>query len=487
MPEIDGATLDRLRKALDRAGYREDGVARVLGAPARLPPRSEREVRLRRLDEIDPVAVLVKLFGLPVPVGRSAAGRALGTALVDELTAAGLLEERDGAVVSRARIQPYGGLLIASDPDEPGRERPDFVTGVNRSATTLASLTLRRPVDEALDLGAGGGIQALLLSRHARLVIATDVNDRAMPYAHLNARLNGIENVKVLQGSWLEPVAGRQFDLVVANPPYVVSPETEHLFKDSGLPGDAVSRLLVERVPEHLVEGGVAQILCNWIHGVDEDWRAPLEQWVAGRGVDALLLHYASFDPLEYATAWNRVHADEPEAFASSLDRWLEYDRRLGIERISWGMLVLRRRSGARNRVRAIEVPGEPTSDAGAQLERMLDAWDRGLRGADELLDERLAPAPGARLDRRLEARSGVWGPAAGRMQLHASLGLAVPLTDEAVAVVALLDGTRTVREAATAAAGELHGEGRELAGRVLAPVRRLYDLGCLVRASGGA
>ena len=64
--------------------------------------------------------------------------------------------------------------------------------------------------------------------------------------------LNGVDNVETRAGSFFEPVAGEQFDLVVANPPYVVSPETAYLFRDGGMRGDGVSELVVRGIPQRL-------------------------------------------------------------------------------------------------------------------------------------------------------------------------------------------------------------------------------------------
>ena len=110
-------------------------------------------------------------------------------------------------------------------------------------------MTVRGSGERALDLCTGNGIQAILLAAHAKSVVATDVNARALAYADFNVALNGAGNVETRLGSFFEPVDGEQFDLVVANPPYVVSPESAFLFRDGGLRGDAVSEHVVRRAP----------------------------------------------------------------------------------------------------------------------------------------------------------------------------------------------------------------------------------------------
>ena len=142
---------------------------------------------------------------------------------------------------------PHDELLIVSDRSETGAEaRADHVAGVHRPSLMLSHLTVRQHVETALDVGTGNGIQAILAARHSGRVVATDVNARALEFAAFNAALNGVENVEMREGSFFEPVEGERFGLVTCNPPYVISPESSFLFRDSGMEGDAVSRHVVE-------------------------------------------------------------------------------------------------------------------------------------------------------------------------------------------------------------------------------------------------
>ncbi len=169
-----------------------------------------------------------------------------------------------------------------------GRDQ-DYVAGLQNASLTLAALTIRKPVERALDVGTGFGLQALLAARHAREVVATDVNTRALRLADLNSRLNGAA-VETRGGSWFEPVEGDSFDLIVANPPFVISPDNRQLFRDSELGGEGVSRKVTIEAAEHLNAGGHATILANWIcRDAGETWE-PLRDWVEGSGCDALLL-----------------------------------------------------------------------------------------------------------------------------------------------------------------------------------------------------
>jgi methylase of polypeptide subunit release factors len=67
-----------------------------------------------------------------------------------------------------------------------------------------------------MDLGTGGGIQAMLAARHAHRVVGTDINPRALAFARLAMQINGIHNVDLRQGNMFDPVREERFDLIVS-------------------------------------------------------------------------------------------------------------------------------------------------------------------------------------------------------------------------------------------------------------------------------
>jgi release factor glutamine methyltransferase len=97
--------------------------------------------------------------------------------------------------------------------------RPETELLVELALARMAPL----PAARVLDLGTGSGCIAitLALERKSAWVVAVDVSAEALAVAHRNARRLGANGLSLLQGSWLEPVADRRFDLIVGNPPYV--------------------------------------------------------------------------------------------------------------------------------------------------------------------------------------------------------------------------------------------------------------------------
>ena len=423
-------------------------VRSALGATGNLLARApDVPVSERRLDEAGALATLIKLFLLQRPVTVEAVTQALAPLSPAHLERLGLAEVNGGEVRALVRIAPHDEILIASDRIGPeDADRSDHVAGVHPPSLMLSHLTVRRPVETALDVGTGSGIQAILASRHSSHVLATDVNERALNLAAFNVLLNGVENVELRAGSFFEPVAGERFELVTSNPPYVISPESAYIFRDSGLEGDSVSRDVVRAAPGHLEEGGFATILVSWIHKPGEDWSEPLREWLDGSGCDAWLLHYDTDDPLTHTAKWNQESfAEDPAGANEVIDRWLEYLARLGIEGIAYGAVILRRRGGGANWIRADELPADRLGPAGAHILRVFAAQDYlAERPQDaDLLDGTFALAAHDLLEQVVQFRDGVWALHEISVSLQDGLGFRAGLDPTTVELLTGLDGTR--------------------------------------------
>jgi release factor glutamine methyltransferase len=147
---------------------------------------------------------------------------------------------------------------------------------------------------EVLDVGTGSGCLAVALAhRHkgARLT-ATDVSAAALAVARRNAARHRLaERITFLEGDLFAPLpAGKAFDFIVSNPPYIpraeiatLAPEVrEHeprLALDGGEDGFAVFDRLVAAASAHLKAGG--HLLIEIHSGKEEESRARVER-IAG-------------------------------------------------------------------------------------------------------------------------------------------------------------------------------------------------------------
>lgn len=291
----------------------------------------------------------------------------------------------------------------------------DHVLGVGQASLTLAGITHRRPVQTALDIGTGCGIQLLHLLDHAEHVTGTDLSDRALKFARFNLLLNApaLEldpqrldaRVELLQGSLLEPVAGRTFDLVVSNPPFVITPrqpdETEadrYVYRDGGRQGDALMQELIVGLPAVLNPGGIAQMLGNWEIRLSREktgacsgsaeaiedcslgepyvansgtWDTRPRAWVENAGLNAWFIQRDLQTPAEYAETWLR-DASEERSIHDYRRRYAEYLADFasrGVAQIGFGLIWVQK----------------PHADPGAAA---AGSWRR----FEELTDEVLQP-----------------------------------------------------------------------------------------------
>lgn len=389
---LDASIARELRDALYDAGYRPAELKQLLrGSGAGLSGRTA-PLRVLRLEaQHDPLATLIRLLVMAQPV--EADRLPLNAALLER---AGLAERRDDTVSPRAVLLPYGDFLLAFDPPGAGA---DEVVSAGVESERLAALTPRRMISAALEIGTGGGYQALLAAAHAERVVATDISPRALAFAAFNAALNHVENVELREGSFFEPVDGERFDLVVSNPPYAVSPESRLVYRDSGLERDEVSGLVVRGAAAALRPGGFAVVAVSWI--VDGDLLDTPRRWLAGTGCDTWVFHIGTESALAAAVAWNYEVPDDERA--ERVARWLDYYRSEGIASLAYAVLVLRRSGAEQPWLRVVRLPRARSGPrSGAHVERMFRGVELAERGPGE-------PADGVVLDVRRRWIDGSW------------------------------------------------------------------------------
>lgn len=108
---------------------------------------------------------------------------------------------------------------------------PDVLIPRHDTEVLVTEALARMPEAQSiLDIGTGSGCIAVALAHRlpGASVTALDISEAALMVARRNAGRNGV-TIEFLQGSLFEPVAGRQFDLIVSNPPYIPSSDIETL------------------------------------------------------------------------------------------------------------------------------------------------------------------------------------------------------------------------------------------------------------------
>lgn len=505
----DPALITRLAAALDELGYRAQPIAELLGEAAVEALAREQPVpALRALHQLESaaepssprarLAVVVELFMLARPVDARALDRALPGVGVAGLEQLGLVEV-DGTAPDRTPpVRRSVRSLVDLDVHEtddlrlrvvsdltgwqrPGRAlRPDHVLGIGGASRTLVQITDPRPVERALDLGTGCGVQSFHLLRRAAHVTATDLSRRALAFTRFNLILNAAAleldpqepeaRVDLREGSLLEPVAGQRFDLVVSNPPFVITPRSpqvhdgsRYTYRDGGRRGDALVAELLGGLAEVLRPGASAHLLANWEIPADEDaapersWSRRVEQWIP-QDLDAWVIQREIETPERYAETWLRDSSEHVEteryerAYAAYLEDFADRD----VAGVGFGWVRLDRRPEAAVRAprRRFEHLGHPARQpVGAVLARSLHRADLLERLGEDWTELHLVPAEDVTEERH--QRPGAEDPSIILLRQGAGLQRSRVLTSAAAGLVGACDGELSVGQI-TAALGAL-------------------------------
>ena len=521
-PVVTPEQAASLRADLSESGWGVEAVATLLGEAADAALR--REIRLPALRSVraalaagtdsSPVAVLTALFMLGEPVLATALDAALPRTGAAGAAVIGLVGEPDEAGYVRARVdlRPHEAVddageirwWVASDLGElvTGRAlAPDHVLGIGGAGLTLAGLTPRTRVRNALDLGCGCGIQTLYLLRHAEHVVATDISERALAFTAFNAALAGVcvmggpdagsggggGRLELLQGSLLEPVAGRRFDLIASNPPFVLTPPA---VREAGLPlmeyrdaGGPVLPVLVAGLREHLEPGAAAVMLGNWEHRGADSWREAVATWIP-EGLDGWVIEREVQDPVEYATMWLRDGGLTPErdaeGFDAALGAWIDDFEVRGVQGVGFGYLIVHRPLRSRDPWRLLEeVTTSGRGVLGHHVAEVLEVRER-LTGLDDdaVVDLRPVLAPDVTEERHLIP--GAAEPTVILLRQGGGLGRTIRASTVVAALAGVADGELSVGQIASAVVALTGEDAIGLRAEMVEATRHLITVGFL-------
>ncbi|MCB4208976.1 methyltransferase [Arthrobacter sp. UM1] len=502
-------------RAAQVAGAEEDSLASASGA-------GERAEAQRRA-----CAVMAGwwVFATPQPAERLAA--AFPRTGLEGLARLGFLALEDAEAPAGASLRPLadlrphegddiGLIWVASDLGSHYAEKAldsEYVLGVGQASLTLARSIVRTPARSALDLGTGCGIQVFHLLAHCDRVTATDLSERALNYTAFNLLLNadrlrlrevdGAPRVRLLRGSLLEPVEGEAFDLVVSNPPFVITPRnartdsSRYTYRDGGLPGDRLVAELVQTLPRVLKPGGVAQLLGNWEIVGDEPWDSAPRAWEAsaretasalqpsGGDADAWFIQREETDTLQYALTWlsDAVRTWDAGAQEAALAEYRDDFASRGVTRVGFGLVLLRRPRGPEDAWRTGSVFEEIThpieQPVGPSLAAALERRAQTARAAAAGKAGELFAVVAEDVTEERHQRPGAEHPGVILLRQGAGLRRTCLLSSELAGFVSAADGELSVAQIAGALEAILEEEG--LAERLVPEVLQLVDEGFLV------
>jgi SAM-dependent methyltransferase len=256
--------------------------------------------------EVARLGVALKAALTAVPVARFLSGKAEDTAalahalaarVIDALVRFGLAVPESGKLVPQFQAKTVGPHLVFSDIHRSMRrmrhsgDRDTYVDPM-WDAPVIASMLVRDPAQNGLDMGCGCGVIALAMSTYCKQVTALDVNPRALMLARFNVALNGVANVTVASSDLFGAVAGQRFDRIVFNAPVGVELKPKNALES----GERILVRFFGELDGHSAQGAITQVnLC-----VKEWSRAPfsasLRQWLGAASFQALFLELWRID-----------------------------------------------------------------------------------------------------------------------------------------------------------------------------------------------
>ena len=484
-------TLDRpdlvhgVREVLDRVGFDPTHIPEQCGV------KNLDQVTLNILDrprllwrtrDGGPLSALIRLFLVGDPVEIDASRRAIEPMDPADWAALGLIK-LEGTTARRSFfVRPFGSLMLAYDHAHPSAgQRRDHVLGVTGTTLYLANATVRPPSRRTLDLGTGSGYQAFLAAVHSQHVLATDRNPRAVNVTRFNALLNRITNVEAVVSDLFESIEGPPFDLIVSNPPFVVSPDNFLQFRDSGLEGDEISQRLLRRSGSP-GRGGLRPVPLR--PGCGSPERTGRSGWSPGSTARDAMPGSSTIPARSTSTP---ITGSARETFPTQC-AWLRrltagwpITSSIGSRQSIPALVTLRRRSTATNWIRFED--NRPTSHAnGVGIQAVFAAHDLLERhGSDQaLLNLRLRCRPELRMVQKLEPSDSGWLVESAQCMLGKGLEFEGRLDQAMFHVLTLCRGKQPL-SAVLAQAAARTGQGLDqIAPGCLATVRSLIDQGFL-------
>ena len=183
-----------------------------------------------------------------------------------------------------------------------------------------------RQLGRILDVGCGSGAGGVVVAKNAsyRELVLSDINTTALQMARLNTAAAGLIHVAILQSDLFADIQG-DFDMIVANPPYLNDPLQRAYRHGGGELGGEISCRILQSAIDRLFPGGTLLLYTGSpiVGGVDRLLLA-FEQMLAGSGM-----------------AWSYDEVD-PDVFGEEL----ETSSYSAVDRIAAVVLTARKRGG---------------------------------------------------------------------------------------------------------------------------------------------
>lgn len=296
----------------------------------------------QRLNENTSLDKLIKFFLLNQFLNKHEAVQIFSPEMLRFCTDVGLIGVDAEGFYSRVDLFPCMDGFFASDHRFTTVCGPGHVYPPGLDSYTLARGMIRDRSESTLDLCTGNGIQAIIASRYSGKVTAIDINPRAINFARFNALLNQVDNITFIEGNLYEPVDNEKFDRILTNPPLISSPRQKVCLKEGEKSGEVVLQRMIEGIPDHLNDGGYAQIVTILMFNEGQNYIDKLKGWLK----DAPMLVFTAanrYRDLEtYISSHIHMGKDFDE-YSDELIEWFDIYKENTISKLANGIISMKK------------------------------------------------------------------------------------------------------------------------------------------------
>jgi methylase of polypeptide subunit release factors len=353
--------------------------------------------------------------------------------------------------LANVALYPIRDLFIASDrwnnPDHSPRQMfPDIVYPcLTKSARQFIDYTSFEPCEDFLELCAGTAPAALLASRSAKNIWASDIAERSIDFAKFNAALNGIHNVTFALGDLYQPLQGHTFDRIVAHPPYVPVLKPAEIFYGGGEVGEEITKRIIEGLPAQLKPGGRFYCRTMGTERPGQKFENRVREWLGASHAefDVALFAIQTFEPRQFALEETLAKNGGREQYA----QWEKLFTKNDVRGLVISIVIVQRTSGQRSSftIRRTIRSGTPL----AALEWVL-RWETEMQtdGATRmLLSAKPVATPGIEIIVRHALRNGEISQESFTLSIEQPFAMDCKVQPWMAALLPRCDGKTTVAE----------------------------------------
>jgi len=333
-----------------------------------------------------PLDMLISLFLVRGSVTENHALNLFGKNLLQLLFDIKVLYYRDDNVASYIDIFCVEDQYIATDHRflflEEDRIKESPVMYIGSDSFGLVNTAPRRISERTLDLCTGSGIQSIMASKYSKEVIAVDINPRAIRFSRFNVQFNGVENVHVVMGDLYQCIPDIKFDTILANPPFVPSPDENMKFRDGGVKGETILSTIIKGAPKFLTNSGRLYIVTDLVDV--SSYKKKLMNWWGKDSAKMMLLKTADRNEILFSVPhchypFNQTYSE----YSNELIKWVDNFQKSNLNAVNFGYILIEKSD---NPVYFSKTISNPSKSIYNQVESFFTQNDFMIENADEVL-----------------------------------------------------------------------------------------------------